>query len=229
MPHSLPQSIECTPAQEAALARVRFAFEVPAGIVLLCGPAGTGTTLVLSALARLLDGDADGGKRRYQLWSVPGVVARLRDGGPLPDILVVDDAHLAGAEELAEVAGALVTGSGDAAACGGRPRCVVLAGRGRLLTLIARDSRIAARVRLRAIVPPFTADDTRRFLFGRLPGPAGHGPDEPVVRTIHEITAGIPANLVRLVDLTAATAGRARPLTVDDIETIHRRLDPQAV
>jgi hypothetical protein len=78
-------------------------------------------------------------------------------------------------------------------------------------------------------VPPFTLDDSRRLVLGRLPGPDGAGPDEDVIRTIHEIATGIPAKIVRLLDIAAATAGTTRRLSVEDVETIHRRLDPLAV
>ncbi len=229
MPQPPPPPIRLTPAQEAALARVRFAFEAPAGIVLLCGPAGAGTTLLLAELARSLDTRGDNAPGSRWIRSVPEVVAAARAGTPLPDILLVDEVHHAAAGELAVVAGSLAGGAGDKAGMGLRPRCIVLAGRGRLLTLVARDSQIATRVRLRAIVPPFTLDDTCRFVIDRLTGLDGAGPEEGVVRTIHEITGGIPAALERLVALAAATTGSGRRLSVEDVETIHRRLDPRAV
>ena len=201
-----------TPAQEAALGRIRFALEEPTGVVLLCGPAGVGTSLVLARMAAELGAGQPGG---MPIRTPPEVADAIRRGEPIGPIVLVDDAHLATADVLAVLASCAVSRSGST-------RCVVLAGRGRLLTLVGRDSRIAPRVRLRAIVPPLSLADTRRIVESRL---GKLGPE--VVQTCHEITAGIPAALERLVELATVSAGRR--LTPTDIETIHRRLDPQAV
>ena len=153
--------------------------------------------------------------KRQDGWTVDEIAAALVDAIqrdlPIGDILLVDDAHLATPDDLAAIG-----------TRGGSDRCVVLAGRGRLLTLVGRDSRIVPRVRLRAIVPALTLADTRRIVESRL---GDVGPE--MVRTCHEITAGIPAALVRLLELATVPAGRR--LTPADIETIHRRLDLQAV
>jgi hypothetical protein len=201
-----------TPAQEAALGRIRFALEEPAGVVLLCGPAGVGTSLVLARMAAELGTGRPG---EMPIWTPPELAEAIRRDEPIGGIVLVDDAHLATADEFA----VLATFVGSR---GGHARCVVLAGRGRLLTLVGRDSRIAPRVRLRAIVPPLSLADTRRIVERGL---GEVGPE--VVQACHEITAGIPAALERLVELATVSAGRR--LTPADIETIHRRLDPQAV
>jgi len=193
-----------TPAQEAALGRLRFALEQPAGVVLLCGPAGVGTSVVLASLA------AERGAGQ-PIRSAAALVDAIQRDLPIGDILLVDDAHLATPDDLAAIG-----------TRGGSDRCVVLAGRGRLLTLVGRDSRLVPRVRLRAIVPALALADTRRIVESRL---GDVGPE--MVRTCHEITAGIPAALVRLLELATVPAGRR--LTPADIETIHRRLDLQAV
>jgi hypothetical protein len=72
-------------------------------------------------------------------------------------------------------------------------------------------------------VPPFGIQDTRRIVETRL-GCAG----DDVVQTCHEITGGIAASLVRLLELAAVMAA-GRQLTADDLETIHSRLDPHAL
>ena len=201
-----------TPAQEAALGRIRFALEEPAGGVLLCGPAGVGTSLVLARLAAEFGASQPGG---MPIRTPSELADAIRRDVPIGDVVLVDDVHLATADDLA-----LLTTF--APTRGGKARCIVLAGRGRLLTLVGRDSRIAPRVRLRAIVPPWSVADTRRLVESRLGAVAPE-----VVQTCHEITAGIPAALDRLVELATVTAGRR--LTSADIETIHRRLDLQAV
>lgn len=207
---SLP--VILTPAQEAALGRIRFALEEPAGVVLLCGPAGAGTSLILARLAAELAPCQPGG---MPIRTAPTLAEAIKQEMPIGGILLVDDAHLAMPDDL-DACATLVTTQGASG------RCVVLAGRGRLLTLVGRDSRIAPRVRLRAIVPPLTLADTGRIVESRL---GDVGPD--VARTCHEITAGIPAALVRLIELATVSAGRQ--LSPADIETIHRRLDLHAV
>jgi type II secretory pathway predicted ATPase ExeA len=213
-----------SPAQEAALGRIRFGLEQPQGIVLLCGPAGAGTSTVLAAIAAELsdrqaaDRGATAGATPGPLWSPATLLAEHPRHVLGTTALLVDDSHLATADECSAIA-ALSAAGGD----GSPGRCLVLGGRGRLLTLVGRDSRLASRVRLRAIVPPFGIQDTRRIVETRL-GCAG----DDVVQTCHEITGGIAASLVRLLELAAVMAA-GRQLTADDLETIHSRLDPHAL
>ena len=199
-----------TPAQDAALARLRYGIEGAAGIVLLAGAAGVGKTLVLGAFAAEL---ASHGVSHAFVASA----AQAAEGACHPDrprVLLADDAHGWSAAEIAAVAAASRSGA------------LVFAGRGRLLTLVSRDERVASRVRLRAVVPPFTLDDTRRLVAARLGDTALADPG--AVRTLHEIAAAIPARLVRLLDLTAVVAAGGRRLTAADVEAIHARLDPDA-
>jgi hypothetical protein len=51
-----------------------------------------------------------------------------------------------------------------------------------------------------------------------------------VARAIHEIAAGIPADIIRLAGLAGmVAASRPTPhIGVDDIEALHRRLSPRA-
>ena len=207
---SLP--VILTPSQEVALGRIRFALEEPAGVVLLCGPAGAGASLILARLAAELGA---GQPEKMPIRTASALADAIAQHAPIGGIVLVDDAHLATPDDLDACANL-------STAQGGSARCVILAGRGRLLTLVGRDSRIAPRVRLRAIVPPLTLADTGRIVESRL---GDVGPD--VTRTCHEITAGIPAALVRLIELATVSVGRR--LTPADIETIHRRLDLHAV
>lgn len=187
-----------TPPQEAALARLRYALDLP-GIVLLVGAAGVGKTLVLGQLAAELAaaGTPPGADR-------PATVAPR----------LIDDAH-----------GLPIAALGAVAECDGP---VVLAGRGRLLSLVSRDARLAGRVRLRAVVPPFTLDNTRALVVARLASVGGPAPDDGAVRVLHELAAGIPAALTRMVDLAALFVAEGRRLSAADVEAIHGRLDPVA-
>jgi hypothetical protein len=227
-----------TPSQEAALARLGCAMsghlnhpehgdatEEPL-VVLLCGPPGVGKTTVLRRLATTLAPPLTAEVRTLSAWL---------DAAALPDIVLADDAHEADAATLAALLGR----------CRARPagRRVVLAGEGRLLTLIGRNPRIERTVGLRAVLRPGTLAETRQLLSriesGRpgLPLSAGAlsagalsagSPDacDPVVRTIHEMTGGIAADVVRIAGLAAvlAAASPGRPLGPSDIELLHRRL-----
>ena len=138
-----------TPAQDAALARLRYGVEGPAGIVLLVGAAGVGKSLVLEAFAAELAARGVA----HALVTDAAEAAEMASRGGRPGVLLADDAHGWSAGELAAAA---------------RAGSLVLAGRGRLLTLVSRDERVGSRVRLRAVVPPFTFDDSRRLVADRL-------------------------------------------------------------
>lgn len=197
-PSAVRPVVGLTPSQEAALARLRYALEAP-GLVLLVGAAGVGKSLVLGQLAAELAAAAP----------PPGAARPATDAPRL-----IDDAHaLPGAAlgTFAEIDGP-----------------VVLAGRGRLLSLVAREARLSARLRLRAVVPPFTLDDTRALVVARLAAVGGPAPDDGAVRVLHELAAGIPAALARMVDLSALFVAEGRRLSAADVEAIHRRLDPVA-
>jgi len=207
--------------QQAAVARVAYAVEQPNAFALMCGPAGVGKTLVLKhvAAARQLH------PRKMILTTLASAAAMLADSGPAgqsdmlqPHTLLIDDAHLAREGELTE----LLDRTRSKLPTAG----LVLAGQGRLLSLVARDSRLEQAVRLRATLPPFTLDESRLLVATMLAATGSLQERDQVARTIHEIAGGIPALATRLAELAAvvAAANPDRPLLPDDIETIQRRL-----
>ena len=205
-----------TPSQQAALAKVACACRLPGGVAVLCGPRGVGTSRVLAALAGHVTGEGRGVEHRdIRGWEA--VIADERQ--PLPDVVVADDAHLAGPDTLARLV----------ERCRGRrpAAALVLAGQGRLLTLLARDSRLELAVTLRATLRPCSLDESRSIVAARARTATF---DEQALDAIHEITAGIPAAIARLValaDLVAGTRADAR-VAAGDVEEIHRRLSPLA-
>jgi len=205
-----------TLTQQSAVARLAYAIESPGAVVLLCGPRGVGKTLVLTHVAA--------SRSRAGL---AALCCTARDGVPPPadapeGIVFVDDAHLVEAGELAAMVGTWRRRSPT----GG----LVLAGEGRLLTLVARDERLEQAVALRAVLGPFTLAESTAALTPLLA--AVHVPDDQMalVRTIHEIAGGIPAEVARLAsfvrDVAAAAPGGR--LTPNDVEAVHRRLSPRA-
>ena len=215
-----------TGPQEAAVAKLAYAAGQPKSLALLCGPAGVGKTTVLSVIATdpLPHGQAiqliswaDIRADRGDLAAGRGQAA-ASDDGSAPDVLLIDDAHRAVAHELVEFV----------EWCRRRHEriAIVLAGEGRLLSIVASDVRLEQSVRLRATLPTFTLDESRRLLAQALPVGVAKADGEDVIRTIHEIAGGVPAMSVRLAEMAAmlATADPRRRLIPDDVETIHRRL-----
>jgi hypothetical protein len=206
-----------TIGQQAAVARLIYALEAPAAGAVLCGPRGVGKSLVLGEIAA---GAARGGRRCLRCLArdgVPDAAATAGDG-----ILLVDDAHLATAGELA----AIVATWRQRMPAGG----FVLAGEGRLLTLVARDERLERAVVLRAVLGPFTFAESKAAVASVIELPGSQEERDGTVRVMHDIAAGIPAEVVRLAELVRAVAA-ATPtgrLTPDDVESLHRRLSVQA-
>ena len=214
-----------TGSQAAAVAKLAYAAGRPDAITLLCGPAGVGKTTVLRVAAA--DGLPQSHSVRLVSWSdvrgdrgdLPFSLGQAvdEDEGPVLGVLLVDDAHRASTPELAEAV--------DRWRRRHEGIAIVLAGEGRLLTLVAGDARLEQSVRLRATLPPFTLAETRRLLAPALPDATGTDAEE-VIRTIHEIAGGVPAVAMRLAEMTAmlARAELGHGLVADDVETIHRRL-----
>lgn len=208
-----PSALPLNPPQTAALAKVACGIEA-GRVSLLCGPAGVGKTTVLERLA------SDPRLTREEL-PIRDVAGWLSTPDDMPRIVLADDAHLAGDQELA----ALLA---RASSC--RPSAaVVLAGEGRLFTLVARDRRIEQAVRLRVSLLPGGLADTAS-LVASVTAPAGPGFEDAALVAIHEITGGVPGDIVRLTELAGmVAAGLAdEVVTAADVEALHRRLTPQA-
>ena len=220
MNHMQPKpSLSPTIAQQAAVARLVYALESSATATLLCGPRGVGKTLVLAEIAAVIARGSRPCQRCSARDGVPeaSLPASGRDG-----VLLVDDAHLVSAGELA----ALVDAWRRRSPTGG----LVLAGEGRLLTLVARDERVERAVVLRAVLGSFTLAESKATVASVVELSGSEDERDATVRVIHEIAAGIPAEVVRLAELFRAIAA-ATPtgrLTPDDVESLHRRLSLQA-
>ena len=209
-----PTTAPLTAPQGAALAKVACGIEAGAGVALLCGPAGVGKTTVLEQLA------SDPRLAPDEL-AIRDVATWLVTTGNLPPIVLVDDAHLASDCDLAQLL---------ARAKSRRPAAaVILAGQGRLLTLITRDRRIEQAVRIRATLLPGSLADTSALLAATAPVDAP-GFNEAAILAIHEIAGGVPGDVIRLAELAGLVAPElaAGLVTADDIEAVHRRLAPQA-
>jgi energy-coupling factor transporter ATP-binding protein EcfA2 len=202
--------------QEAAVAKLAYVAEQPGAAAVLCGPPGSGKSLVLEAAARTLE--SVGHACRIVSWR------SLREAalGDCPDVLLVDAVDDAADGELA----AMLDGCWAA-----NPQArIILAGAGRLLTLMARDARLERRIRLRAVLTPCSRAETQRLVADRLATGHDQGSGSTtaaaVADTIHEITGGIPADIERLASLAALVAAdrSTTRLSPEVIERVHARL-----
>lgn len=201
-----------TDSQRAAVAKLGCCLARPGGIALLCGPSGSGTTTVLGRVAAdLASRGLTAALQSADRWQSAAAHA-------LPDVLLVDDAHFATTDELAAMVSRCLAREPAAG--------LVLAGGGRLLSLVARDARIEAGISMRVVLRPCSVAESRRLIETRVP----RFTDERLVTMLHEIAAGLPAAMLKLADLAAVLAA-SRPdgvVTAADVETIHRRLSLQA-
>jgi type II secretory pathway predicted ATPase ExeA len=200
-------------AQQAAAARLGDVLG-RGGVAVLCGPAGSGKTMLLQRLSRQ---QAAGGSRRCGCVTL----RELAEGapGPQPSLLLVDDAHAAdSASELSRIV--------EGVFCNAEPAAVVLAGEGRLLTLLARQPDLEQRVRLRAVLPPWRESETASLAAACLPELIHHPDWKQLAGRLHELAAGIPRQAVRLIETVrmVLSAEPGHRLKVDDLETFHRRL-----
>lgn len=205
-----------TVGQEVALARLGCALERPGSVAVLCGPAGTGTTGVLDRLEAFASRSCRVARTSLRDW---------HDRVPVhpADLLIADDAHVTTAETLGHFV-RLVHARDPATR-------LVLAGRGRLFTLLSRDVGLESLVTLRAILRPFSPAETSAMLATTCV--AAGAPDDAladVSETIHEIAGGIPATIVALarIALVIRSSHPGRRLVGEDVELLHRRVSLDA-
>lgn len=201
-----------TPCQQAALAKVACGCGRPGGVTVLCGPRGVGKSLVLAAVAAAITRSG----RTAAAGSIAEWLDTLAGGAAAPDVALVDDAHLAAGSDLTTLLDRCR-----------RTSAVVLAGQGRLLTLVARNSRIEEAISLRAVLRACTHEESATII-PRIAREARF--DDSATTAIHEIAAGIPAAMRRLVELADVVAATRENgvVTAADVEAIHRRLSPLA-
>lgn len=208
--------VRLTVGQQAALARLGCALERPGSLAVLCGPAGSGTTAVLGHLESIAARSCR--VARISLRDRQDVAADDATG-----LVIADDAHEAVGDALGRLVRATRAHAPEAR--------LVLAGRGRLFTLLARDVGIEAQVTLRAILRPFSAAESAALLAATCT--ATGVPDDAlaeVAETIHEIAGGLPAAVVRMahVALLVRSSSPTRRIAADDIESLHRRVALEA-
>jgi type II secretory pathway predicted ATPase ExeA len=201
------------PLQQRAVARLAYAIERSGTLAVLCGPPGTGKSTVLHATARVAR--ATGRSCELVSWCD----AKTLSSDIWPDVILLDDVDTAEESDVARFVGTCRSVHPGTS--------VILAGCGRLLTLVARDRRLERSVRLRAVVGACGRGETRALVEGVLGAAVPAAVSSPeVIDAIHEIGGGIPSDIVRLAELAAIVAADdpGRPLTAEAVERIHARL-----
>lgn len=218
-----PRDQVLTGAQTAAAARLVHAIlgggaegGVPR-LVVLVGPAGVGKTLVLErVLARLPD------RPRCHICQPGEDLADLPLAGPgavgASPVVVLDDAHRLAEAGVRRLESLLVAHRGHEQPPAGRPRvaAVVCAGRGRLMTLLARRVGLVSRVGLRATVGPMTCEETTRLV-----AKTGGAESTRLGDRIHELTGGVPRAILRLCGIVEVVGSQG--LSPDDLDRLDRR------
>lgn len=132
---------------------------------------------------------------------------------------LVDDAHLLSPQAVEEIAREVA---------GGRGPTVILAGQGRLLSLVARDTRLESAICLRAVVAPMRRQESRALATTILAGGEIAKPcaTSDAFDTLHEIAGGMPRGVVSLARLARLLLEQepTTPLDSMHIESLHRRL-----
>ncbi len=206
-------------SQRAAAARLRYAVAQEASLVILCGPGGSGVSTVLSTLSKNLHQVTH--VVRLDLSTLTTLPQSASHTKSRAIVFIIDNCHLASDGMVGHVAEAIWQQSPSAA--------VVLGGRGRLLTLLARDRGLLDKVLLRSVLHPFSFPETLAVVQSQLNG-SGLIYSGRVPEVIHELTAGIAKDIFQLIGTVRLVGGGHgdRPIEVADIEQIHERLHAAA-
>ena len=219
--------------QRAAVARLLYAVRHQRKIAVLCGPGGTGVSTVLARVAAELESvgqnvvwvngrdlPADPNRVTISQMAERGCWAHLGGIGEreVQSALIIDDSHASDASGLACFVTSIRSKLPAVA--------VVLAGRGRLLTLLALEQELQDQVLLRAVLPPWSFLETASYVRGQFAAAEVPVSDDAVLVSIHEITAGIPQAVVQLVEMSLLIASThpTHLLGRADVEQMHDRL-----
>ena len=210
-----PQGRNLFHSQQAAVARLQYAVTQESSLAILCGPGGSGVSTVLSTFSSYIQHVTHVVQIDLKTLEAVSKIATSIKSEAI--VFVIDNCHLASDGMLASVSESIWQQSPQAS--------VVLGGRGRLLTLLARDRGLLDKVLLRSVIHPFSLAETRAVVQSQLSN-NGLFCSEAVTEVIHEVTAGIAGNIFRLIGMTQVVGGEhsGRPIEVADIEQIHERL-----
>ena len=238
--------------QQAAILKLRYAIENRRGAALLCGPSGTGKTLVGGMLRAALDPACSPvvhvvfpqmptsellcylADEMEQTTTSPagthGAIRRIerflaentRQGRHT--VLVVDEAHLISEVESFEALRLLLNFEVD-----GQPGLtLLLVGQTALLPMLQRMPALDERLSVKSLLRPFTERETGEYVAHRLNvAGAKTAIFEPrAMPTLHGLTQGVPRRINRLCDLALLIgfAEERKTLGAEHLESVAQEL-----
>jgi type II secretory pathway predicted ATPase ExeA len=216
-------------SHQAALLKLRYAIENQRGAALLAGGSGLGKTLLvgmlrnvlgeaftpfihlvfpqmaadqlLAYLADELDGSGTGARAsdvQQSIRRIESFLAASAEAGRHP-VVAVDEAHLVGDARTLEALRLLLNFEHE-----GRPGLMLLVvGQPGILPILDRTPQLEERLAVKCLLRPFAPHETAAYVAHRLKvaGTVRTIFDDEALRTLHELTHGVPRRINRLCDL----------------------------
>ncbi len=241
-------------AHQGAALKLRYCVENRRGAAVLAGAAGLGKSLLIETLFRQIpDGYTPQVKVVFPQMAPDQLLAYLADEIAGTDttaaartadacvrrirnqlnkntrsgshaIVVVDEAHLLRDQGAHEMLRLLLNFETD----GELDLTLILVGQPQLLAHVERMPGLDERIGVKCLLRPFSADETASYVSHRLTA-AGSNRDlftDGALRTLHELSLGIPRRINRLCDLTLLIgfAEGQSEITVDDVRAVAQEM-----
>ncbi len=239
--------------QQAAILKLRYAVENRRAAALLCGPSGTGKTLVGGMLRATLDpAYSPMVQLVFPQMPTPELLCYLADeleqsaaAGPASTqrsirrierflaentgqgrhaVLLVDEAHLIGQPEAFEALRLLLNFEVE-----GQPGLtLLLSGQTALLPMLQRMPALEERLSVKSLLRPFTERETAEYVAHRLrvAGATAAIFEPEATAALHGLTQGVPRRINRLCDLALLIgfAEERKTIGAEHLESVAQEL-----
>jgi type II secretory pathway predicted ATPase ExeA len=215
-------------SHQGAMLKLRYAIENRLGAAMLCGPSGSGKSLLFNQLRRYLPKQfRPCVQLLFPQMPAPDLLAYLADELAAPKhsdpqtidrtvrriqqfliqnvaedqhaVIAIEEAHLIDNTRAFEALRLLLNVEVD-----GRPALtLVLIGEPGLLVQIARMPALEERLAVKCLIRAFTADETAAYVNFRLQAAGAKRPifEPEAISALYELTHGLPRKINRLCDL----------------------------
>ena len=239
--------------QQAAILKLRYAIENHRAAALLCGPSGTGKTLVggmlratldpacspvvqlvfpqmptaelLGHLADAMEPNAAGGSAttRESIRRIERFLAENTEQGRHA-VLLVDEAHLISQMDTFEALRLLLNFEVN-----GQPGLtLLLVGQTALLPMLERMPALEERLAVKSLLRPFSERETGEYVAHRLQvaGATDTIFNQQAITALHRLTQGIPRRINRLCDLALLIgfAEERKSIGAEHLESVAQEL-----